>query len=94
MTPLTKRVGSTIDKMALRKPQPWIQALSLAAILFVMPIATMRAQGQSSANEPKAVMNAQDLSLSHLQAIPEPATYMLLGFGILVCAQQFRKGRK
>jgi PEP-CTERM motif len=24
-------------------------------------------------------------------AIPEPATYMLMGFGILVCAQQFRR---
>jgi hypothetical protein len=23
--------------------------------------------------------------------IPEPATYMLLGFGVLVCAQQFRR---
>jgi fibronectin-binding autotransporter adhesin len=26
-----------------------------------------------------------------LTLIPEPATYMLLGFGILVCAQQFRR---
>ena len=24
-------------------------------------------------------------------AVPEPATYMLLGFGVLLCAQQFRR---
>ncbi len=26
-------------------------------------------------------------------AVPEPATYMLLGFGVLLCAQHFRKKR-
>ncbi len=29
-----------------------------------------------------------------LTVIPEPATYMLLGFGVLVCAQQFRRKNK
>jgi hypothetical protein len=81
--------------MAPRKPRHWIQTLSLAAILFVMPVATTNALEQASdPNMPKAVMNAQDLNLNRLQAIPEPATYMLLGLGVLICAQQFRKGRK
>lgn len=28
-----------------------------------------------------------------LVAVPEPATYMLMGFGLLICAQQFRRKR-
>lgn len=28
-----------------------------------------------------------------LTVVPEPATYMLLGFGVLLCAQQFRRRR-
>jgi len=85
--------------MALRKPQNWIRALSLAAMFFVMPFTTLRAQEPSSTtasdpNVPKAVMNSRDLNVNQLQTIPEPATYMLLGFGVLVCAQQFRKKRK
>ncbi len=31
------------------------------------------------------------LGMGTLTLIPEPATYMLLGFGVLVCAQQFRR---
>jgi hypothetical protein len=30
-------------------------------------------------------------TLTVLTTIPEPATYMLLGLGMLVCAQQFRR---
>lgn len=29
-----------------------------------------------------------------LNAVPEPATYMLMGLGFLVCAQQFRRSKK
>lgn len=30
-------------------------------------------------------------SINNLALVPEPATYMLLGFGVLLCAQQFRR---
>lgn len=33
-----------------------------------------------------------DLSIT-AAAVPEPATYMLFGMGLLVCAQQFRRRR-
>jgi hypothetical protein len=90
-----KTLGSTTHAMAPRNTKYWLRVLSLAAILFVMPFVTMSAQEQASnANEPKAIMDARDLNVNRPQAIPEPATYMLLGFGVLVCAQQFRKNRK
>ena len=38
--------------------------------------------------------SADFLGMGTLTLIPEPATYMLLGFGVLVCAQQFRRKKK
>lgn len=35
--------------------------------------------------------DGNDLVLTTLTAVPEPATYMLIGVGVLVCAQQFRR---
>jgi hypothetical protein len=35
--------------------------------------------------------NGQSISGNNLTAIPEPATYMLMGLGVLICAQQFRR---
>jgi len=32
-------------------------------------------------------------TLTVLTQIPEPATYMLMGLGVLICAQQFRRKR-
>lgn len=47
----------------------------------------------NASNEPGFITGTGSLNVLAV-AIPEPATYMLIGLGALVCAQQFRKRNK
>ena len=76
--------------MKLRIPLLMLIFSVSASFAAVSPSADNRA-GVAAESTTPLVNTTLDLQGFAPTPIPEPATYMLLGFGILVCAQQFRR---